>query len=326
MLRFLQSIFGSADQGGYPESLVREALERAVDATDPQLRAVSGYRKKLRSAVLRAIDHVVALVDALPPPTPVGLGVTEEAPAIRSFFISAIHMRKAIADDPGLAGFLQGPEGYSPRVVALLAVEKQEKVILGAGLSGDIVIHDVPQVTVSFDGHRFLDPAASEEETRQLLKRRAYDHLLSLALRRLTVLKGVRSDLERRRALLQAKLNLLKRGNWGFDLAEQGEKLDAPTVEERLARIEEQLLELGGDDHVFEAYLEAVTDVLGQPAEYLRAESETIFVDRMGIKRSEAAADAPELRLNELYNAEGRSLVVTLVALSGEELRGNVPA
>ncbi len=39
MLKLLQSIFGSTKQGSYPESLVREAIERAVDGTDPWLRA-----------------------------------------------------------------------------------------------------------------------------------------------------------------------------------------------------------------------------------------------------------------------------------------------
>ena len=76
---------------------------------------------------------------------------------------------------------------------------------------------------------------------------------------------------------------------------------------------------------MFETYLEVVADVLGRPEEYLWARSETIFVDRMGIKRSEAAGDAPELKLSELYNAEGRSLVVMLVSLQGEELRGGQP-
>ena len=115
-------------------------------------------------------------------------------------------------------------------------MEKQEKTIFGAALSGDIVIRDVPQVTVSFDGHRLLDPAEGEGETRRLLKRRAYDHLLSLALRRLTFVKMERSDLERRRALLQAKLNLLEREGWGFDLAEGSERLRPAAVEERLGR------------------------------------------------------------------------------------------
>lgn len=38
MLKLLQSIFGTEKQGKYPESLVKEAVERAVDATDPALR------------------------------------------------------------------------------------------------------------------------------------------------------------------------------------------------------------------------------------------------------------------------------------------------
>ncbi len=47
MLRLLQSIFGLGDTtGGYPEDMVRKAIERAVDGTDPWLRAISGYRKK----------------------------------------------------------------------------------------------------------------------------------------------------------------------------------------------------------------------------------------------------------------------------------------
>ena len=46
MLRLFQSIFGkSATKGSYPESLVKAAIERAVDGTDPWIRAVSGYKK-----------------------------------------------------------------------------------------------------------------------------------------------------------------------------------------------------------------------------------------------------------------------------------------
>jgi hypothetical protein len=52
MLRLLHSIFGSEQKGSYPESLVREAIERAVEGTDPWLRGVSGYRRKLRPAVM----------------------------------------------------------------------------------------------------------------------------------------------------------------------------------------------------------------------------------------------------------------------------------
>jgi hypothetical protein len=48
--------------------------------------------------------------------------------------------------------------------------------------------------------------------------RRAFDHLLSLALKRMVAVKEIREGLDNRRTLLQAKLDVLQRGNWGFEL------------------------------------------------------------------------------------------------------------
>lgn len=321
MLRLLQSIFGKDTRGGYPESLIREAVERTVEGTDPWLRAVSGYRKKLRPAIIRAIEHVVSLVDDLPPPVPMGLAGYSDDRILKSFFISAVEMKQILANDASLAPFREGRGAGSARVFALLAMEKQETVAFGAGLSGDVVIRDVAQVTVSFAAHRFLDPSRDEAETRRLLKRRAFDHLLSLALKRLAGMKSDREDLERRRTLLQAKLNLLEREGWGFDRADAAVRQDVAAVEDRIGEIELQLLDLGGDD-MLDAYLATVADVVGRPGEYLWARHETIFVDRMGIKHPEPADDVPEIRLNMLYSADGRSQAVLLVALEKDELRG----
>ena len=46
----------------------------------------------------------------------------------------------------------------------LLAMEKEERGVFGVALSGDVVMRDVPQTTVSFDAHRFLDPSADGRE------------------------------------------------------------------------------------------------------------------------------------------------------------------
>jgi hypothetical protein len=231
-------------------------------------------------------------------------------------------MRKLLASDRNLSEFLKGPGKETARIIAMLAMEKQETGTIGAELSGDIVIQDVAKVTVTFDGHRLVDPAESEEETRRSLKRRAYDHLLSLALRRITFVKWEREDLSRHRSLLQAKFNMLKREGWGFDQAASTERPDIAGMEERLGQIETQLMELGGDDRMLDKYLEILIDVLNHPEEHLWSKPETIFITRMGLKRKEAADDTTELSLNMLYNAEGRSLVTTLIALSGEELQG----
>jgi hypothetical protein len=322
MLRLLQSIFGGGEiKGSYPESLVKEAIERAVDGTDPWLRTVPGYKKKLRPAVIRAIDHVIALVDGLPSPIPVGLERRGDDPLLKTFFISLDEMRKVFANDRNLAGFLRGAAGVPEKVIALLVMEKNEKVIFGAELSGDIVVRDVPQMTVSFEAHRLLDPSGDQEETRRLLKRRAYDHLISLALGRITMTKMMRKDLERRHALLQSKFNILQRVGWGFEGAGSADILDIPGLEKQIGQIEDQLLEIGGEDRMLEVYLDIVIEVLGRPVEHLWGKKETLILDSMGIKRDQAASNVHELTFSELFNSEGRKLVMALVALSGEELR-----
>lgn len=320
MLRLLHSIFGRAEQGKYPESLVMEAIERAVDGTDPWLRSVSGYKKKMRPAVLHAIDHVVALVNSLPPAMPVSFAGYSDDSRLKSFFISAAAMKKVFNTDRTIGEFLSGDGGAAPQVVALMMMEKEEKVMFGAELSGDIIIRDVPKLTVSFDGHRCIDPSPDEATTRRLLMRRAFDHLLSLALKRLTFVKSERKDLEKRRTLLQAKLNLLEREGWGFDVAADGEKSSIAAIEERLDQLETELQQFGGDDCASEACLQIVADLLGKAEEYLLAKSDTIFVNRMGVKQNEASSDAPPLTFSELRNAEGRSLAVVLIAMSREEL------
>ena len=321
MLQLLQSLFGGAKEGNYPESLVKEAIERAVDGTDPWLRGVSGYRKKLRPSVVKAIDHVVALVDALPPAIPVSLDRYSDEPLLRTCFMSRAEMQKVFGGERNMAAFLKGPGSDAPQIVALLAMEMQESVTLGAELSGEIIMRDVPQAMVTFEFRNLMDPAATETETRRHLKRRAFDHLLSLALRRISAVKTERETLERHRMLLQSKLDLLQRAGWGFDGMVSADSMDSATVEENLSMIESQLMELGGDDRMLEVYLDIVSDVLGRPEEHIWSKRETIIVDRMGIRRTQTAPDAPELTLDIVCNAEGRSLVMSLITLSGNELR-----
>lgn len=322
MLRLLQSIFGGGEEkGAYPESIVKMAIERAVDGTDPLLRTVSGYKKKLRPAVIRTIDHVIALVHGLPPPIPVNLQCRGDDPLLKAFFISMDEMQKVFSTDRMLTGFLRGAAVEPEKVITLLAVEMNEKVILGAELSGDIVVRDVPQVTVSFDAHRLIDPSGDLEETRRLLMRRAYDNLVKCALKRITMTKSERKYLERRRALLQSKLSLLERGCWGFEGTGSVDSTEIPGLEEQIGQIETQLLEIGGDDRMLEVYLDIVIEVLDRPEEHLWGQQETLILDSMGIKRNQVASNAHELTFSTVYGSEGQRIVLLLVALSGEELR-----
>jgi hypothetical protein len=72
MLHLFQFIFGAGPDAAapYPEELIDRAIERAVNGTDPRLRALPGYGKKLHDAAgLRIVARPVSIERAaLPPP------------------------------------------------------------------------------------------------------------------------------------------------------------------------------------------------------------------------------------------------------------------
>jgi hypothetical protein len=311
MLKFFQALFENNTSAAVcPESLVETPIERAIDRTDPSIRAVSGYESKLKPVVLRAIEHVSAMVDKMPPLLVLTHANYESDNNLRTFFISSNDMLKILDNDRNLADFRKNHDESLDCGYGLLLMDKQEKTIFGAELSGDIVIHDVPEVTVSFESHRFIDLCDNENDTHHKLKIRAYNHLLSLALQRITVVKAEHEQLGRYRKVLRAKLDFVRRYGWQLDKNDEDLK-DVSKNEESLRQIEAQLSELGGDDRMFDVHLDILVDVLANPENHFWAEQETLIVDHMGIKRPEAGDDTKEILITMIHDSEGLSKVIT---------------
>lgn len=316
MLQLFQSIFGSRDDTPYPGELIERAIERAVDGTDPRLRALSGYRKKLRGGVVHAIDHVVAMVDGLPAPLELNQANFTTDPELIAYFASFSQAQEILELDPVYTQWLSSPEHRSTGdTVMLLLMEQQDRQVFGIEYEGDMLRRDVAQTTVSFAGHRLLDPAGAEEETRRLLKRRAFDHLLALALARMAGAHAERTELEHERYLLRRKSTALAAGRWGFD-AESGAPPDPHALQQQLAEIEAQLKDLGAGPGLLQVHLDYVVDVLNQAEKNFWSECSPLVVNRMGIKQAHASTSAPEITLTVLRNAAGRRLVARLVAMA----------
>jgi hypothetical protein len=301
-MKLFQSIFGRGEtRGRYPESLIEAAIERAVDGTDSRLRLLPGYRKRLRKPVIQAIDHVIPLVDAISAPVVAGRSEHGTEPRLAAMFASAEDMLDIFGRDTALADFLASPEGAnSPRVTTLVLAERVEKNILGMDLVGDQVRRDVQQVAVSFTAHRLLDPRGSEEETRRQLKRRAFDHLLSLALTRIAEVR-------------------VERGGWGFDAPEAGHT-DAAVLAIELDAVTVQLDALGADEGVLQAHLEIVAELLNEAAHQLWSEEITLYLDPMNIQRDAQNPSARRIVLQELHNARGRRAAMLPISLAPGDL------
>lgn len=325
MLKLFQSIFGRDEaQGRYPEALVDMAIDRAVDGTDPRIRALPGYRKRLRAPVIHAADHVIALVDSLPAPVSATRKDFAGDPRLPALFASAEHLREVFAGDAALGEFRDRHPG-GERVIALLLAERHEKNVLGMELDGELLKREVAQVAVNFRSHRLVDADTDEAEMRRQLKRRAFDHLLSLALARITEVQGERAGLNRQRDLLRRKLSALQHGGFNFDAA-GGERPDPAGLQAELDDIEAQLAALGVDDRALSAHLDIVAGLLAEAERQFWGEELVLHLDRMNIRRDAQDASARELRFQELHNARGRHLVMLLITVDPGELPQRVDA
>jgi hypothetical protein len=320
MFDLFQSIFrGGEQQGHYPESLIESAIERTVDGTDPRLRALFGYKKSLRPSVIHAIDHVVALIDSIPAPSPAGRSDYKADLRLKGLFASADRMQEVFGNDTALNEFRGGSGKGAERAVALLLAERVEKNVLGMELAGDLLRRDVAQVSVSFRNHRLIEVTSNEADTRRQLKRRAFDYLLTVALARIADVRAERADLARQRDLLQHKLSVLKHSGWSFEAAE-GAPPEHEALIAELQAIEEGLAKLGTDNNALQVRLGIVADLLGHAEQQLWAEDFVLHLDNMNIRRDAQDASAQRIALQELHNARGASLALLLVSLVPGEL------
>lgn len=320
MLKLFQSFFGRGETAGrYPESLIETAIERAVDGTDTRLRLLPGYRKRLREPVIHAIDHVVALVDAIPAPLDACRDDFNADPRLPALFVSAAQMLELLGHDRAMDACLQAAAGGAERLTALLMAERTEKNVLGMELAGEQLRRDVAQLTIGFRNHRLVDVTDNETETRRLLKRRAFDHLLSLALARIAETRAERTDLARQRDVLRHKLTTLERNGWSFTETE-AEPPEPATLQTELDDIENQLQSLGADADVLGNHLDIVADLLGQAEQQLRIETIGMRLDSMNIQRDARDASARDIVLHEIHNARGRSIVLLLISVKPGEL------
>lgn len=326
MFELFKKLFCNGYTDDYPKALIKAAIEHAVDSTDPWIRVVSGYKRKLRPAVLQAMEYVGALVDEMPPVIVISSGSYNSDSRLRPFFMSSSDMWKVLHNCMTSTGFRRAQGAPKPLVYALLTMQKNERSILGAEVVGDIVMRDVLRHAVSFESHQLIDPSESEDETRGKLKKRAFDHLLSLALNRITTAKLERDKLERYRALLQSKLNLLQRTGRGFQPVTPDGYAETAEVEGLLGNIEAELVKLGGDDRVLDAHLDIVTDVLGRPDEHLWVKKERLIIDHMGIRHSEPAEGTQEVILDIACDSDELNLVSMPVAIPKDTFQSSYTA
>jgi hypothetical protein len=269
------------------EQDIERAIDIVVEQTDPRLRFVRGFRRKLRKPVVRSLVYVDDLVTRIPGPFEISRKAYGSDPQVNALFGSADDIETLFARSKMLQEFFRDTPGCG-RVCVPLAMQRQEKRILGMALSGDIVRRDVVRTAVNFSGHRLgIVCAENEAELRSKLKWRGIHSLAVTALENITSLKTRTAGLEEERALLGKKLRDVQAQHSGLDAlaglpSEYSQEQQA--LKQRLEDTGKKLQEARTGVATLVDYLDQVTQVLNHPSRYLRVRRNSVTVDRMGIK------------------------------------------
>jgi len=303
-----------------PESIVQLAIQRAVDATDKRIGLLPGFEKKLRPAVLLAIDHVVSLLDELPPPVELNKAGYSTDERISAFFSSPKRINQVLASNRAFLDFRDGRDGrIADRAFALLMLVHDKRKVLGMELQGESIRREVAQTVVSFSQHTLLDPAADAEANLKLLRRRAFDHLLEQALDAITSARESRGTLERELGLLRRKLNTFKSGAWGFEPCNSPEALCPEVMETRIEELEKEIEVLGGSSETLEHHLDVLIGVLEKASDYLRLNEITLTIDSMGVIKERGEPHVKELKLQEISSKKGPDSLLMPVEIPRED-------
>ncbi|MDL9997516.1 hypothetical protein QTI24_02800 [Variovorax sp. J22P240] len=319
--RVASGLFGrdGANAGDAAEKqLVADMTELVVETVDPRMRLQARYADKLEGCVRKTIAHLRAIGRQPMDPLLLSRAAWNEDPRLNAFFASAddvpdfLGRSKELRDHFGVPSHHALGEAY-----ALLAMKKEERTVLGHQQDGDRVLHDVPQVTVSFSGHRLFAPSATFEATRLEVGRRIIRRLAQLALKRIVDLDMKAAELGERKAWLAARLRLVKLAVDGAaglleDTAETRSQIAA--LERELRETVHDFIETKASVATLDSFRKHIEAVFGHPEQYVSLHQTPMRLSRMGVRvDGDHPGPVNDFVLSELAIGEGVNAVIAIV-------------
>ena len=300
------------------------AIDHVVDVINPRLRAVSGYRKKLKPAVARSLAYCASLVEDMPDAIEVNGKTWSANPTVRAFFSSAGDLQRVYSHSREVREYFD-KNAVQECCYALLSTLCTQRTVLGMEMQGDVMRRDVPQTSVSFSDHRVVKPASSEAALRKELENRAFEVLVSYVLECLTELVSSRNTLQEQRQMLDMQLKLAHVRSAGLAPLLEGEGREAIDIEALRKQYQQTGMALDkarAGLTTLEDYIDRITEVLAEPQAHLKVERNSMCLNKMNIRlEGAAAAEAGhEVQFTEVSLGDNLKRVLLITRFSREEL------
>ncbi len=300
--------------------MIHGAVEAIVVGTDPRLRFVPDYEKKLATPAMTSINHVRRMADNLRSSASLSPESYASDPRVHLLFGSVESMKQIVGRDAAFRAFTRDVHNASIQdAFGLLTAERQVKHVLGMGLMGETIQRDVAKTVLVFSDHRLRALAASERDTLRLIKIGAFRQLVELARIRLArarlgspIAEAARIAGQERR---QGPPRIRNEDFPPFD-SPSGESGASDAGTSGLEEIDERLTRLGPTALSLRDYLDIVADVLSHPQDHLRQVPFSAVVDRMGTlveRADETAPDSDRVLLWEIVHTDRKNPVTTVM-------------
>jgi hypothetical protein len=317
--------FAQMQEESHWRAKVDRGLDEIIDAVDPRLRGLSGYKRRLEPAALRAYEYAQQCVQDIPAPIEVTRGRWGVDPKLRAYFASADAMQEVFDGSQTLRRFLTGAGAANAEQVFVgLGMRLDERKRLGHALHGDTVQRDVEQTTASFGDHNVALVASSEEELREQAVHRVLEELATRAMQRIMGNRLRKDSLKEQSAVLRWKLKIYERGSHGLGTLSHDEGVYERHAEELRQRLDETQSDLKDVLHTagtIEDFMRLTIEVFDTAPEYISVEPFSLLVDDMNVKQDTAHKHAKELALTRVHVGRRRPRVVQLLCFSPDFVR-----
>jgi len=315
---------GAADASA--RARVDDAVERIV-ALGPHLRNARRCKARLQAAVTTGLSHVAGIVAAIPPAREASAAAWSVDPYIHAFFTGPDAVAPVLSRSRDLRAFFEQNPGLQ-EAHAVLGMAMREKHMLGVALEGETLRRDVIQETVGFSDHQVRMCGCTEPALRDEIVRRLLVQLALQGMARYAAQQDQRGLLERERALLHTRLQLLERKGVGVR-ALVGEE-HAPgaeelvRVQEAIAENEDAIKQLGLRSEALDRELDQVCAVLSSPAGHLSVHTRRCVLNKLNVilpPGSQDPGDEVVFQVAQVPTVPPQARAFTLVRFARADLR-----
>lgn len=273
------------ESDGLSESLLRQAVDKAVSITNPRLKLLGSYQERLLPAVASCLGFIRDQVLALPAPIPIAESCWSSDPALRAFFAAPADITLTIGRSSNLRTLFEKYPALD-EAIFVMVMTMSEQPFYGMSLQNSVLQRDSAQTVLAFADHHARICGQEDREVRRLLGTQIFEYLVSQALSTISGEQNERRELEEKRALIRARLRLLR---------EQGPGLgslfgSAPAVcgeqamlEADLVRNEQALEALGTLRDDLEDDLETLREVLENPGHFMQMRERRLRVNTLNV-------------------------------------------